>query len=151
MLTLMLKGILCLMASFILAATTGVDKLCFSLRRIKVPKIIVTLLLLMYRYVTLMMDEVSVMYTAYSLRAPGQKGIHFSAWGSFLGQLLLRSSDKAEELYVSMRLRGFDGDFDHVVDTRPGLKDICFGLMAIVIIITFRIFNVAVLLGNLFI
>ena len=58
------------------------------------------------------------MTDAYHLRAPGQKGIHISAWGSFLGQLLLRSMDRAQELYSSMQLRGFQGDF-HYASIRP--------------------------------
>ena len=41
----------------------------------------------------------------------GQKGIHISVWGSFLGQLLLRSMDRAQALYESMELRGFCGEF----------------------------------------
>lgn len=53
------------------------------------------------------------MTDAYRLRAPGQKGIQFSAWGSFLGQLLLRSMDRAEELYASMLLRGFHDHFHY--------------------------------------
>lgn len=48
---------------------------------------------------------------AYELRAPGQKGIHFKVWGSLMGQMLLRSMDRAEVIYESMCLRGFDGVF----------------------------------------
>ena len=118
MITLMLKGVLCLMASFLLIATTSIDALCAALRMIHVPSMLVTLLLLTYRYVGVMTEEVSVMTDAYHLRAPGQKGIHHSAWGSFLGQLLLRSMDRAEELYSSMQLRGFRGEF-HYADARP--------------------------------
>ena len=51
------------------------------------------------------------MTDAYRLRAPGQKGIHYRAWGSFLGQLLLRSMDRSQELYSGMQLRGFHGEF----------------------------------------
>ena len=54
MLTLMLKGVLCLMASFLLMATTGIDALCAALRRLHVPAMLVTLLLLTYRYVGVM-------------------------------------------------------------------------------------------------
>ena len=46
MLTLMLKGVFCLMASFLLMATTPIDSLCAALRKLRVPKLIVTLLLL---------------------------------------------------------------------------------------------------------
>ena len=45
MLTLMLKGVFCLMASFLLMATTPIDSLCAALRRLHVPGMLVTLLL----------------------------------------------------------------------------------------------------------
>ncbi len=114
MLTLMCKGIFALMASFLLIATTSMDAICMALRKMHVPGMIVTLLLLTYRYVSVMIEEVSVMTDAYHLRAPGQKGIHYRAWGSFVGQLLLRSMDRATELYQSMQLRGFQGEFSYV-------------------------------------
>ena len=118
MLTLMLKGVFCLMASFLLMATTPIDNLCAALRMLHVPKLLVTLLLLTYRYVGVMTEELAVMTDAYHLRAPGQKGIHISAWGSFLGQLLLRSMDRAQELYSSMLLRGYHQHF-HYADIQP--------------------------------
>ena len=121
MLTLMLKGVFCLMASFLLMATTTIDNLCAALRQLHVPKMLVTLLLLTYRYVGVMTDELAVMTDAYHLRAPGQKGIHISAWGSFLGQLLLRSMDRAQELYSSMLLRGYHQHF-HYADIKPFRK-----------------------------
>ena len=110
MTTLMLKGVFSLMASFLLIATTSIDTLCAALRMLHVPDILTTLLLLTYRYIGVMLEEVSIMTEGYALRAPGQKGIHISAWGSFLGQLLLRSMDRAEALYHSMLLRGFRGE-----------------------------------------
>ncbi len=111
MVTLMLKGVFSLMASFLLIAATPMDSLCAALRKLHVPQVLTTLLLLTYRYIGVMLEEVTVMTEAYRLRAPGQKGIHISAWGSFLGQLLLRSMDRAQELYDSMLLRGFRGEF----------------------------------------
>ena len=84
MVTLMLKGVFSLMASFLLIATTSIDTLCAALRMLHVPDILTTLLLLTYRYIGVMLEEVSIMTQSYSLRAPGQKGIHISAWGSFL-------------------------------------------------------------------
>ena len=118
MLTLTLKGAFCLSASFLLIATTPVEALCAALRKLHVPPMLVTLLLLTYRYAGVMTREVAVMTEAYQLRAPGQRGVHHSAWGSFLGQLLLRSMDRAEELYSSMQLRGFHGEF-HYALARP--------------------------------
>ena len=118
MLTLMLKGVFSLMASFLLMATTSIDSLCAALRQLHFPKVLVTLLLLTFRYVGVMTEELGVMTDAYHLRAPGQKGIHISAWGSFLGQLLLRSMDRAQELYSSMQLRGYRQEFPYA-DVKP--------------------------------
>ena len=61
MLTLMLKGVLCLMASFLLVATTPFDSICAALRRLHVPKTLVTLLLLTYRYVGVMTEELQAL------------------------------------------------------------------------------------------
>ena len=149
MITLMLKGTFSLMASFILVATTSIDKICAALRKVHCPSMIVTLFLLTYRYIAVMIDEVAIMTTAYKLRAPGQKGIHYTAWGSFLGQLLLRSMDKADELFKSMQLRGFKGDFFYADVNKARAKDYAFFLLALALILIFRYFNVSAILGNI--
>ncbi|MDD5864253.1 MAG: cobalt ECF transporter T component CbiQ [Firmicutes bacterium] len=149
MVTLMLKGVFSLMASFLLIATTPIDSLCAALRKLHIPSILTTLLLLTYRYIGLMLKEVSVMSQAYALRAPGQKGIHISAWGSFLGQLLLRSMDRAQELYGSMRLRGFNGAFEYARVPRCRLSGVLFTIGCGAAFFCARYVNIAGLLGSL--
>ncbi len=149
MLTLMLKGVLCLMAAFLLAATTPLDALCAALRKLRVPSAAVTLLLLTYRYVGVMMEEVAVMNRAYRLRAPGQRGIRFQAWGSFLGQLLLRSMDRGSALYAGMQLRGFDGEFRYAPLRAWRRGDTLFLLLSAALLLFFRLGNVTELLGRL--
>ena len=149
MLTLMLKGLFCLMASFLLMATTPIDNLCAALRQLHVPKMLVTLLLLTYRYVGVMTEELAIMTEAYHLRAPGQKGIHISAWGSFLGQLLLRSMDRAQELYSSMLLRGYHQHF-HYTDIKPfRLRDALYSIGCVLVFLLLRSFRIAQLLGGM--
>ena len=149
MITLMLKGLFCLAASFLLMATTSIDDLCAALRRLHLPSLLVTLLLLTFRYVGVMTEELSVMTDAYHLRAPGQRGIRFAAWGSFLGQLLLRSMDRAEELYGSMQLRGFSGDFAYAEDRRFTVRDAAWLILWPAVFILCRLYNVPALLGAL--
>ena len=151
MVTLMLKGCLSLMASFLLIATTSIDALCAALRKLHVPEMLVTLLLLTYRYIGVMLEQVAVMTQAYKLRAPGQKGIHISAWGSFLGQLLLRSMDRAEELYSSMRLRGFRGDFFYANVPACTGADVGYVLVCGAAFVCARAVNLPALLGSLFV
>ena len=149
MITLMLKGVFCLMASFLLMATTKIDSLCAALRKLHVPAMMVSLLQLTYRYVGVMTEELAVMTDAYHLRAPGQKGIHISAWGSFLGQLLLRSMDRAQELYASMLLRGYHDHFHYADIERFKLRDALFMAGCILFFILLRYGNIAQLLGGL--
>lgn len=149
MVTLMLKGILCVTASYLLVATTPFDRICAALRRLHVPGFIVTLMLLTYRYISVMMEEVSVMTDAYMLRAPHQRGLNKSAWGSFLGQLLLRSMDRAEELYSSMKLRGFSGDFIYAELGKCKAKDYIFLAISLIAFILMRYVDIATALGNL--
>ena len=147
--TLALKGILCLMASFLLAATTPIDALCKSLRRIKCPKMFVSLILLTYRYVAVLLDEVSLMTDCYSLRAPGQKGIRISAWGSFLGQLILRSMNKANRAYDSMMLRGFDGEFAYC-DKRYAKYSVIVAVMVSALCVILRFYNLPAIIAGAF-
>ena len=150
MLCLILKGIFCILASFLLISTTPIDELCKSLRKIHMPKILVSLFLLTYRYVGVLLDEVAVMNESYSLRAPGQKGIAISSWGSFLGQLIVRSSKKAERNYDSMALRGFKGEF-YYCDRKFSKLSWVWVLLLIGVIVTLRLFNISTLVGSIFV
>lgn len=107
LLTLIIKGTLSFLAVYLLIATTGIESVCAALRQLHVPQVLVTTILLTYRYIVLLLQEANRISTAYALRAPGQKGIAFKAWGSLLGQLLLRSIDRAQVVYESMMLRGY--------------------------------------------
>ena len=149
MVTLMLKGVICLSASFLLMATTPIDALCAALRTLRVPRLLVALMLLTYRYVGVMAREVAVMTDAYRLRAPGQRGVRPSAWGSFLGQLLLRSMDRAQALYDSMRLRGFRGEYPFAAARPFTGRDAAFAAGMLAALALFRLVNVARLLGGL--
>ncbi|MCQ2597824.1 MAG: cobalt ECF transporter T component CbiQ [Treponema sp.] len=150
--TLILKGLLCLSASYAFAETTKIDELCGTLRRIKIPKIIVTVLLLTWRFIFVMKDEVAVMLEAYHLRAPNQKGLHYSAWGSFLGQLFLRSFDRADDLYSAMILRGYNGNYFYACSRgkHSAIKSWIFFLTVTALILTFRFFNIPEIIGTLF-
>lgn len=151
MLTLMLKGVFCLMASFLLAATTPIEEICRALRQLHFPKLLTSLLLLTFRYISVLLEEVAIMTEAYHLRAPDQKGIHISAWGSFLGQLLLRSMDRAEALYESMLLRGFHGEFHYSAGRKGSSGSWAFAVIGLILIFLVRFYNIPALLGSLFV
>lgn len=150
MLTLIMKGVFSVLASYLLIATTSVDKLCYAFCLLHVPKIMVTQFMLTYRYITLLLEEVNRITQAYALRAPNQKGVHFKAWGSMVGQLLLRSMDRAENVYESMLLRGYQGDYRYVRERMSfGGADVGYLLIWAAILALFRVYPVMLIIGNL--
>ena len=150
MITLILKGLFSVLASYLLIATTSIDKICYALRLLHIPKAMVTQFMLTYRYITVLLEEVNRITQAYSLRAPKQKGIHFKVWGSLTGQLLLRSMDRANEVYESMLLRGYNEYYGYMKERISiRAKDMVYLLFWIGIIAVFRIYPVIMIIGNL--
>lgn len=150
MLTLMVKGILTVLSSYLLAATTPVDGLCAAMRMVRIPRMIVVEFLLIWRYISLFMSEAEKTGEAYGLRAPGQKGIAMKYWGPLLGSMLLRSMDRAEEIYEAMCLRGFTGDFPSGRIRRAGKRDFVYFVCFAGGVFLLRSFPVLVLVGSLF-
>lgn len=109
--SLLLKSVLTLSATLLLLMTTGIEKLAYALQQMRIPKRFILQLLLTYRYILVLTEELARMLRSYFLRAPGQKGIHHTLWGPFAGQLLLRTFDRASRVYQAMVLRGFAGSF----------------------------------------
>jgi len=149
-LSIFIKCGLTVTVSILLIATTGMDKLAVALRMLKVPKIFVLQLLLTYRYISVLIEEVSRMMRAYSLRAPGQRGIHRSVWGSFAGQLILRTFDRAQRVYQSMNLRGFTGEYNTGGVPKVRFKDFAYVAGWSLFFIIARIYNIPMLIGSLF-
>lgn len=149
-LSIFIKSSLTVTASILLIATTGMDKLASALRMLRVPKIFVLQLLLTYRYISILIEEVLRMIRAYSLRAPGQKGIQRNAWGSFAGQLILRTFERAQRIYESMNLRGFTGEYNTGDNQKLRFKDYAYLAGWSLFFIIARIINIPMLIETLF-
>lgn len=148
-LSIIIKSFLTIVAALLLIATTGMDNLAYALRVIRVPRIFVLQLLLTYRYITVLMEEVSRITRAYSLRAPGQKGIHMSAWGSLAGQLILRTYDRGQRVYQAMCLRGFNGEYYTGAEKQVRMTDILFLAAWCIFFVIARLYDLPELLGLL--
>lgn len=129
-LAIMLRTLLCVSAVLILVAITPFAELTGQLRRLRVPSIIVNLLEMVYRYLGTLLDEASSMNTAYRLRSPRQKGLEMKHMGSFVGQLLLRSFDRAERIYNAMKCRGYPAWEQGFSRKKFKWADVCFLLLA---------------------
>ena len=120
--SIMLKTTLTVLAALILIATTPFVEIAYHLCGLGLPKILSLQVVMTYRYIGVLLGEAASMVTAYLLRAPDRKGIDMGDMGSFLGQLVLRSFDRAERVYQAMKCRGFQGVYQGAANrkARPG-------------------------------
>lgn len=146
---LLLKCCLTVLAALLLLSTTGMNRISAALHRMHVPQIFIMQLLLTYRYISVLLVEASRIYNAYSLRAPGQKGINSKVWGSLLGQLLLRTYDRAYRVYQGMKLRGFDNQYYGVNLQKATRNDSLYLAGWTVFFLFARFFDITMLLGLL--
>ena len=105
--TILFRVYLCVMSVLILVSVTPFSQIVNSLRRLRIPHIFIIVLEMTYRYIGVLLEEVYSMYTAYSLRSSNAKGIEMKDMGSFAGQLLIRSFDRADRVYNAMKCRGY--------------------------------------------
>ncbi len=152
-LVLLEKALLTVSALIMLAATTQSNALLSQLQRLHVPRIFTTTVMLCFRYLSLLASEAFHMTRAYHLRAVKQNGLEMKHLGSFIGQLLLRSIDRAERVYSAMQCRGFDGSFPVVKTQSADRKSVRYGVLVSLILIAMRVVGVSTVfesIGRLF-
>jgi cobalt/nickel transport system permease protein len=142
---ILLKVLLTVTAVLILISTTHIVSISDCMIRSHVPPIFVLSLMMTYRYISVLLDEASTMYTSYSLRSPNVKGVKLKHMGIFIGQLLIRSIDRAERVYVAMKCRGFTGVYHTTKNMKLGIAYIA---SVCAVLIALRFINIHYLIAN---
>ena len=105
----------------------------------------------MYRYLYVLLEEFIRTVRAHSLRSFQGGGIGFKVWGSLLGQLLLRTIDRAQRIYQAMLCRGFDGEIRLLRYNKLVAADIIYFFGWSAFFIAVRLVNIPQRLGALLI
>lgn len=95
----------------LLTSTTPFHEILKQLSRWGAPKLIIIILAFMYRYFFLLVGEIEALDHAVRMRhtsVSGWKRMKVNA--NIIGMLLIRSFERAENVYHAMRMRGFTGD-----------------------------------------
>lgn len=149
-LSLILRFILTVSSGLILIGLIGIQGVCLGLEKLYLPKVFVTQLLLLYRYLFILTEELSKMILAKSLRQFDSRTMKFKNYISILGHLFLRSLDRAERIYLSMCSRGFTGHIYLARRQTINGRDLCFLLIWITFFLIFRFFNIPLFIGTFF-
>lgn len=97
-------------AALVLVGITGFPTVCMALGRLGMPRAFTVQLLFLYRYIFVLTEETLRMSRARALRSFKGRGLGIRVHGHMLGQLLLRTLDRAARIHQAMRCRGFDGE-----------------------------------------
>lgn len=102
------KSTLCLLTMILLANTTPFSAMLAVLRRARIPTVFVTTLALMYRYLSVLADEAGRMKRARQSRTfSRRRGMVWRSLATVVGQLFVRSTERAERIYAAMCARGW--------------------------------------------
>lgn len=107
---IILRGLLSMQALLILIRSIGFIGIVRALGRLGVPKFLTTQLLMVFRYIKVLIEEGLTMKAARDARSFGRKKLPVKLWGVMIGQLFLRSVDRAERVHRAMLSRGFSGE-----------------------------------------
>jgi len=118
LLSIMFKSWVSVQVAIVFAAATPFPDMLLAMRAVKIPRLLVSLFGLMWRYMFVMVDEAIRLMRARAARSgavEGSKSGGSLVWrakvtGGMAGNLFIRSIDRGERIYDAMAARGYDGE-----------------------------------------
>jgi cobalt/nickel transport system permease protein len=102
------KSNLCVFTLLLLTWTTPFHEILLVLRQLKLPAVMLTTLALMYRYLPVLAEESRRMQRARASRTfSSSRRLAWQSLANILGQLFIRTTERAERIYLAMCSRGW--------------------------------------------
>lgn len=147
----MVKAWLSALLAITLVTTTHFLELARAMRSLGIPLVLTSVILLMYRYLYVLVDEAQRLIRAREARTAsaedGREGgsIFWRAQvtGRMIGTLFLRTYERSERIYQAMLARGFNGEIRVLRPARVGRHDLACGSLGL------AMFLVIVIVANL--
>jgi len=148
-LSILLRSALTLGTALVLLAVTGIPAIGAGLERLGAPRVFVVQLLFLYRYLFVLGEEALRMSRARAQRSFDGRGTGLKATASLLGNLMLRTLDRAERIYTAMKSRGFNGEVRLRRSLRFTATDLAFTAGWSGFFVAARLWNLPRLLGEI--
>lgn len=138
-----LRGIMAVQAVVILLMQHGFPQICKAMERLGVPAFLTVQLGFVYRYVIVLLQEALSMQRAREARCYGKRHMNLQMWGVMMGQLFIRTLNRAERIHQAMLARGFTGVMKayNPDKTRWQTADTIFVMVWLAIFATLRFIN----------
>lgn len=129
-----IKAFLCLFSIILLISTSRFTDLLKALESLRAPRLVILILSFMYRYMFILEDELMRMQQARQARSINrQYHLQAKASANMLGVLFIRAYERAENVYLAMCSRGFDGVIYTINQSRIRAGDIYFFLAVFIL------------------
>lgn len=118
--SILFKSFISVQMAIVLAMSTPFPQLLMAMRAVKIPRLLVAIFGLMWRYLFVLADEATRLLRARASRSGAAQQAGFRtggsiAWrgrvaGGMAGNLLLRGFERGDRIYAAMTARGYDGE-----------------------------------------
>jgi len=134
---LIFRAISAILCMYFIALTSPMTEIFCVLRRVKVFKLIVELMELIYRFIFVLTETANQIYIAQSSRL-GYNGLRasYKSLGILASMLFDRSYKRSDKIYIALESRGYDGELN-IIDTEydRGFKYYLYSVIFISILI----------------
>lgn len=139
---ILIRAWLSILSLILLTSTTMMSDLLMGLEQLHMPRVMVMLLSFMYRYIFVLVDEVTRMKQARDSRNFGGRHLwQIRTIGNMIGTLFIRAYERGERVYAAMVARGFDGHSRTLKRLRFKSADAYFSLGLTAVVIFGRLIN----------
>lgn len=139
-LRIVLKTLSCVSCLYFLILTTPVTDILYTLEKIKLPKIFIELVGLVYRYIFVIIEVSQLIYISQHSRL-GYSNIKrsFNSMGKLISSLFLKALKQADESFVSLEARCYNGEIKFINQNYISSKKNI--ILIIILNLTFVLFN----------
>jgi cobalt/nickel transport system permease protein len=110
---LFLKSLASVSCLYFLTLTTPVFEVLSVLRKLKVPKLFIELMGLIYRFIFVLLDTANMIYISQNSRL-GYSTMRnsYNSLGKLISALFISSYKRSQDIYTAMESRCYDGDIN---------------------------------------
>jgi cobalt/nickel transport system permease protein len=111
--TLFLKSLASVSCLYFLTLSTPVFEVLTVLKKLKVPKLFIELMGLIYRFIFVLLDTVNMIYTSQNSRLGySTLRLGYNSLAKLISSLFISSYKRSQDIYTAMESRCYDGDID---------------------------------------
>ena len=147
--SIVVRSWLSVQMAILLTATTSFPDLMHALRHLRIPRLLVQITALMYRYLFVLTEEASRLLrarAARSARPVSGEGGGSLAWrarvaGNMAGNLFLRSYERSDRVHHAMLARGYRGEFRTLNPHLMRREDWTVGMLAMLFLLLLQVIS----------